>query len=143
MSCNCNNMGSSCGGCGSGNGVLATMQTGDSFPVYLLYKEDDIEAYLTKSDDIIIAFYDYKRDLVMKGSISDGRVKQFNEGEDYQYIVNVTHKESLRMVGKVFVELTITEGNGKKVYHGDKVVTVSFEPRMNNTIIDNDEKENY
>jgi hypothetical protein len=119
------------------------MQTGDTFPVYLLYKEDDIEAYLTKADDLIIAFYDYKRDLVMKGSISDGRVEQFNEGEDYQYIVNVTHKESLRMVGKVFVELTITEGNGKKVYNGDKVVTVSFEPRMNNTIIDNDEKENY
>ena len=134
MSCNCNNMGSTCGGCGRGNGVLATMQTGDTFPVYLLYKEDDIEAQIGEGQDIIMAFYDYKGNRLLVCSTSDGTIT-LNEAGYYK--AKITHEQSMMMVGKVHIELTIIDKNVNPmdVDHGDPVPTTAFSPRMNNEIV--------
>lgn len=134
MNCNCNNMGSSCGGCGRGNGVLATMQTGDSFPVYLLYKEDDIEAQIGEGQDIIMAFYDYKGNRLLVCSTSDGTITLDDAG---YYKAKITHEQSMMMVGKVHIELTIIDKNVNPmdVDHGDPVPTTAFSPRMNNEIV--------
>ena len=127
-------MGSSCGGCGRGNGVLATMQTGDSFPVYLLYKEDDIEAQIGEGQDIIMAFYDYKGNRLLVCSTSDGTITLDDAG---YYKAKITHEQSMMMVGKVHIELTIIDKNVNPmdVDHGDPVPTTAFSPRMNNEIV--------
>ena len=134
MNCNCNNIGSSCGGCGRGNGVLATMQTGDSFPVYLLYKEDDIEEQIGEGQDIIMAFYDYKGNRLLVCSTSDGTIILDEAG---YYKAKITHEQSMMMVGKVHIELTIIDKNVNPmdVDHGDPVPTTAFSPRMNNEIV--------
>ena len=131
MSCNCNNMGSCEGGCG-GAVMIATMQQGDTFPVYMSLKNDNAAAVLSKSQNLIIAFWDYKKQLICRGSTSDGSVIQ---GENGLYTYLVSHRDSVKMVGKVYIETTITDGGGVQVYHGDKVVSVVFEPRMNNEIV--------
>lgn len=130
--CNCN--GGGCGGCGRGNGVLATMQTGDTFPVYLLYKEDDIEAQIGEGQDIIMAFYDYKGNRLLVCSTSDGTITLDDAG---YYKAKITHEQSMMMVGKVHIELTIIDKNVNPmdVDHGDHVPTTAFSPRMNNEIV--------
>jgi len=130
MSCNFNNMGSTCGGCGRGNGVIATMQTGDTFPVYLDYKDDDVLSALQSGWNIIAAFYNYKGELICEKRTERGEI---TVNEDGIYVFKVTHEESLNMLGKVGVELTLTQGDD--VYHGDKVVSVGFEYRRNNDIV--------
>ena len=130
MSCNCNNMGSTCGGCGRG-GVIATMQTGDTFPVYLAYKDDDVLSALQSGWNIIAAFYNYKGELILRGSTDGGRITR----EDDCYVLTVTHAESLLMVGKVYLELTLTADNENDIYHGDRIITIEFEPRKNNELV--------
>ena len=137
--CNCNNMGSSCGGCGRGNGVIATMQQGDTFPVYLAYKDDDVLSALENGWNIIAAFYNYKGELICEKRTARGEI---TVNEDGVYVFKVTHDESVKMLGKVGVELTLTEvpttihdQKDRNVYHGDKIVSVAFEPRMNNNLV--------
>lgn len=135
--CNCN--GGGCGGCGRGNGVLATMQTGDTFPVYLAYKDDDVLSALEQGWNIIAAFYNYKGELICEKRTERGEI---TVNEDGFYVFKVTHEESVKMLGKVGIELTLIkitseldERIQRDVYHGDKIVSVAFEPRMNNNLV--------
>ena len=135
--CNCN--GGGCGGCGRGNGVIATMQQGDTFPVYLAYKDDDVLSALENGWNIIAAFYNYKGELICEKRTARGEI---TVNEDGVYVFKVTHDESVKMLGKVGVELTLTEvpttihdQKDRNVYHGDKIVSVAFEPRMNNNLV--------
>ena len=122
MSCNCN-IYDKCG-------FFATMQTGDTFPVYLAYKNDDVLSALEQGMNIIAAFYNYKGQLICEKRTDRGEIT-VNEDGIYQF--KVTHEESMNMLGKVGVELTLTQGDD--VYHGDKIVSVAFEYRRNNDIV--------
>lgn len=126
MGCNCNSN-NRC------NGVLSTMQTGDTYRVYVNFSVDGEPVELALDCDLIVGFYDTKKNPIVHGSLSGGRVV----GVGGQYYIEVSHEESLLMRGKVLMELTVTKANGTKVYHADKVVTIGFEPRNNNNIIDN------
>ena len=124
-------MGSTCGGCGRGNGVIATMQTGDTFPVYFDVLDDEESAMLAEGYNLIAAMRDYKGELILRGSTDGGRITR----EDDYYVLTVTHAESLLMVGKVYIELTLTADNENDIYHGDRIITVEFEPRQNNELV--------
>jgi hypothetical protein len=126
MGCNCN----SNNGC---NGMLATLQTGDTFPVYLDIKDNGGVKELAEGYDLIAGFYDRKKQLLLRAGTDDGRIS-YND-ETNLYMMTVSHEESLLMKGTVYVELTLTENDKRKVYHGDKVVPVGFEGRNNNDII--------
>jgi hypothetical protein len=106
------------------------MQTGDTFPVYLAYKDDDVLSALQSGWNIIAAFYNYKGELICEKRTERGEI---TVNEDGFYVFKVTHEESVKMLGKVGVELTLTQG--EDVYHGDKIVSVAFEPRMNNNLV--------
>ena len=131
MSCNCNNMGSTCGGCGRGNGVIATMQTGDKFPVYFDFLNDEESSMLAEGYNLIAAMRDYKGELILRGSTDGGRITR----EDDYYKLEVAHAESLKMVGKVYLELTLTANEENDIYHGDRIITIVFEPRQNNELV--------
>lgn len=126
MGCNCN----SDNGC---NGMLATLQTGDTFPVYFALKDNGGETELPEGYDIIAGFYDRKKQLLLRASTDNGMITYDDVANMYMAIVS--HEESLLMKGTVYVELTLTENDKRKVYHGDKVVPVGFEMRNNNDII--------
>lgn len=127
--CNCN--GGGCGGCGRGNGVLATMQTGDTFPVYFDVLDDEESSMLAEGYNLIAAMRDYKGELILRGSTDGGRITR----EDDYYVLTVTHAESLLMIGKVYLELTLTANEENDIYHGDRIITVEFEPRQNNELV--------
>lgn len=110
---------------------LSVHQQGDTFPVYMMFKDDDEIQKLYDGLSIVVAFYNSNHKLILKRSSDDGTV-YYDEG---LYTLIVSHEDSIRMVGRVYVELTLTANNGTEVYHGDKVVTVDFEPRMNNYIL--------
>lgn len=122
MSCNCNIY--------DKGGFIANMQQGDTFPVYLAYKDDDVLSALQQGWNIIAAFYNYKGELICEKRTERGEITVNDDGI---YVFKVTHDESLNMLGKVGVELTLTQGDD--VYHGDKIVSVAFEPRMNNNLV--------
>lgn len=121
MGCNCNN------GC---NGMLATMQTGDTFPIQIVIKDGDTVSQLEAGCRILVGIYDRKKQLLLKASTNDGRITYLNG----VYTLTVRHEESLAMKGRVYVEFTIIAADGTEVYHGDKVVSIGFEPRNNNEI---------
>lgn len=131
MSCNCNNMGSSCSGCGSGAVMIATMQQGDTFPVYSKPYNDEEIKLLDNGWDYIMCFRDYKGNLLLKASLKGGRITV----DGTMYVLRVEHAESMKMLGKVYVETTVTSDNESNVYHGDRIFTMQFEPRKNNEII--------
>jgi hypothetical protein len=115
------------------------MQTGDTFPVYLAYKDDDVLSALENGWNIIAAFYNYKGELICEKRTKRGEIT-INEDGIYQF--KVTHEESMKMIGKVGVELTLLENispyyqrEDNNVYHGDKIVSCVFEPRMNNNLV--------
>lgn len=128
MSCGCSNSGSGCR-----NGVLATMPNGNTFPVYLDIKDNGGVKELADGYDLIVGFWDNKKNPIMRAGTDDGRISYDNDTN--LYMMTVSHEESLLMKGTVYVELTLTENDKRKVYHGDKVVPVGFEGRNNNDII--------
>jgi hypothetical protein len=107
------------------------MQTGDSFDVYFDMLDDEESAMLAEGYNLIAAMRDYKGELILKGSTDGGRITR----EDDYYKLEVAHAESLKMVGKVFLELTLTANEEADIYHGDRIITVEFEPRQNNELV--------
>lgn len=128
MNCGCSNS-----GCGCRNGTIATLPNGNTFHVRLKLKDNGGESKLQEGCDIIAGFYDRKKQLLLRASTDNDRIK-FDE-EANLYVIVVGHDESLLMKGTVYVELTLTENEKSNVYHGDKVVRIEFEPRVNNEII--------
>ncbi len=129
MGCNCNN------GC---NGILATMQTGDTFTVQIVLRNGDSIAQITDGD-IVVGFYDNKKNLLVSRSTADGGITYDNG----VYTLTVSHDESLLMKKAVFMETSITSGSGELVYHGDKVIGIGFEARENNRMFGGEEPMPY
>lgn len=119
--------------CGKVRGCvpLAVMPQGATFPVFMSFKNDEEILELYDGMDILIAFYNSNHKLILKCSTDDGRICY----NDSLYTILISHEESRHMIGKIYVELTLTANNGMEVYHGDKVVSIDFAPRMNNLIL--------
>lgn len=126
MSCNC--------GCNSGcNGAenIGGFQTGDTVPLQLKYMDEDGVITIDEGYDVLVAFYDYKRNLIAKGSISDGRLLFVDD----HYEILIDHEESMKMMGKVIVEITVYKPDASNVDHSDKIFSMTFENRENNKLI--------
>lgn len=118
-----------CRKCEPKSGFLAVKQQGDSFPVYMTLKDDGIISELEEGCNLIVAYYNRDKQLICRFSTDEGNVTY----SDGLYTFKVNHDVSQFMVGKVSIELTITRNTD--IYHGDKVVAVNFEPRMNNKFL--------
>lgn len=117
-SCGCNGF---CGG-----DVLCTLQQGDTVTIHLVYKDDETPILIGGNEKILISFWDYKGDLIHQATIG--------ETDESSYVYKIEHEVSANMVGIVNVELTLIDNDYTPlaVYHGDKVVSINFEPRRNN-----------
>jgi len=128
MSCNCG-----CNGGGSCNGMenIGGFQTGDTVPLQLKYMDEDGVIPIDEGYDVLVAFYDYKRNLITKGSISDGRLTFVDD----HYEILIDHEESMKMIGKVVVEITVYKHDTSNVDHSDKLFSMAFDNRENNKLI--------
>lgn len=137
MDCNCNNIGSTCGGCRAcgrnGGTTLAVFQQGDAFPLYVYFDiKDGAEGDLIPEGwDLLAAIYDHKGDCVATYTTADGGIKPAYNC----YKIKVSHEVSVRLCDNAVLELTLINSNTGAVDHADRAVTMVFEPRRNNEFI--------
>lgn len=118
-----------CRQCEPKRSFLAVKQQGDTFPVFMTLRDDGVISQLEEGCNLIVAFYNCYKERICQFSTDKGNVTY----SDGIYTLLVGHNASRFMVGKVGVELTITQGDD--VHNGDKVVALNFEPRLNNKLV--------
>lgn len=105
---------------------------GDTFAAVYVYRVDNIPTLLEAGYKLVIGLYDAQNRLLKKGSTEDESIVV---GRDNSYRMPVLHEESMRMTGRVRMEVTIADGKNIVVNHASEYVVMIFEPRMNNTIL--------
>lgn len=129
MGCNKNS-----GGCGC-NGM--TIQQGDAFSLVFQYKEDGTARTLPTGYDLIVGIYGMTGTLLKSAKLSAGTIT-LRANDTYE--MPITHQESMGMFGQVTMELTIKNADGSIIDHASNVVTMSFEPRKNNALLETQEQ---
>lgn len=120
MNCGCN-----------GNISEVVIQRGNTFNIVMQYKEDGTPTQMPQGYDMVVGFYDGNGDLVKKASYTDGSINY----ADNVYTLQVTHEESMAMVGRVTLELTIFDTDMDVVEHASEVIGIKFEERRNNGLL--------
>ena len=105
---------------------------GDTFAAVYVYRVDNIPTLLEEGYKLVVGLYDAQNRLLKKGSSEDESIVV---GRDNSYRMPVLHEESMRMTGRVRMEVTIADGKNIVVNHASEYVIMIFEPRMNNTIL--------
>lgn len=105
---------------------------GDTFAAVYVYRVDNVPTLLEEGYKLIVGLYDAQNRLLKKGSSEDESIVV---GRDNSYRMPVLHEESMRMTGRVRMEVTIADGKNIVVNHASEYVIMIFEPRMNNTIL--------
>lgn len=127
MDCNCNN----CNGGYGGNYVTDfSIESGDTFPIYLTYKDGAVTGFPTGTD-VTVGFYGALGNLLASATTEDGTLRR--EGE--ALVLDVPHSMSEAMAGIVEMEITLHTSDESEVDHADRVIRINFTPRRNNTIL--------
>ena len=108
------------------------MQQGDTFNMMFVYKEDGVATIIPDGYDLVIGFYDKEGRLLHSGSTADNSIVLIR---DRTYRMQVGHEASMRMVGKVTVEITLANTNCEVVDHALDLITLNFVKRYNNETI--------
>lgn len=80
---------------------------------------------------ILVGMYDMKGNYITSYRTEDGTV----EIHEDMYRFKLTHDVSKKIVGKVTLEITMHNADNSIVEHADEVLTLSFEPRRNNSLL--------
>lgn len=110
--------------------IIATLPQGDDFTLAVIVREGDTPTALPAGGNMIAAFYSPSGELLYSAKLGDGITF---DSVNTQYLVAVSHDNSVAMVGVVKVEITTTDGDG--VAHAPQLYFVMFEPRQNNSLI--------
>lgn len=105
---------------------------GETFAAVYVYRVDNIPTLLESGYKLVIGLYDAQNRLLKRGSTDDETIVV---NRDNSYVMSVTHEESMNMIGRVRMEVTIADENNIVVNHASEYVIMIFEPRMNNTIL--------
>jgi len=127
MSCNC------CNG-----KVKLTFQQGNNVLLELTYSDDDIVTNIEQGYDLICGIYDVHGNMVYSCKLSDNTdLKRIETGV---YYLTLDHELTVAWLGEYTVELTLVDGSGNKIQvcHADELVTIVFEPRKNNNLINHE-----
>lgn len=127
LGCGCN-----CNGNGANGGSAIMIQQGDTFDLVFQYKENDTAMSLPSGYDLLVGIYDMMGKVLQVGRVSDGTITA--SGND-TYTLRVTHEASMKMIGTVTLEITITNDDGTIVDHAQEIVEIHFDTRKNNALI--------
>lgn len=111
---------------------LKPMQQGDTFNMMFVYKEDGVATLIPDGYDLFIGFYDKVGRLLHSGTTADGSIVLIR---DRTYRMQVGHEASMKMLGKVTVEITLANTDGEVVDHALDIITLNFMRRYNNETI--------
>ena len=131
LGCGCNCNGNHGGANGQGASQLM-IQQGDTFSLVFQYKEDNTAMALPEGYDLIVGIYDPMSRPLKTGSVLQGSIVPI---QDNKYSLPITHDECMKMIGQVTIELTIADAQRNVVDHASEIVTMSLEPRRNNTLL--------
>lgn len=106
---------------------------GETFGMLFEYSEDDVQMPFPKDFDLIVGFYDMAGVLLKAAKVSDNTITYNKNGI---CAMQVSHEESKRMKGRVFMELTVTDSQHNIVDHSVDIVKMVGRPRNNNRLID-------
>lgn len=129
------NGGCNCGCAGNGDviNIPQPLQQGDTFTLNFQYKEDDVAMPLPSGYALVIGLWDSMGELIASGRTDDGTIVQ--TGTPSIYGMDITHEQSVMMIGRVILEVTIIGANGEVVDNASEVVAIDFETRRNNRIL--------
>lgn len=119
---------------------ILTIQQGETFELVFEYCEDEENVRLPEGYDLFVGIYNIKGDLVISGSLLNGSIIEsaigtHDSGLRYTYSMNVSHEDSMLIVGKVSIEITIKNTDNVIVEHANEIVYIASEPRYNNNNI--------
>lgn len=93
---------------------------------------------LPEGYDLLVAIYDIKNRPIKVGKVSDGSIVTnlpTEQGQTKTYSLPITHSDSMKMLGKVELEVTIKSTDNSVIDHARQIVTIVFEQRRNNALL--------
>lgn len=118
--CNCN-----------GGSSEVPLRQGEVFWLAFAYGEDDEQMQLPEGCGFLIGLYDSQDNLVASFKSSEGQVVE-NEGI---YRIKITHEISKKIVGDVYMEITVYKPDLSVVDHATDIVKLIFAQRRNNKLL--------
>lgn len=110
----------------------AVFQRGDAFGVNFVYREDHLPRPLQEGYQLIVGLYDEMGRLLKAGRTSDETITLRRDGT---YTMQITHEDSMKMIGRVTMEITIASDKNEVVDHSANVVKMRFVERKNNQLL--------
>lgn len=105
---------------------------GETFTAVFVYRVDHEPTLLENGYDLIVGLWDMQGKLLKKGSVKDDTIVVFR---DNTYRMPVYHEESMRMLGKIRMEVTVANERNEVVNHADEYLNMIFAPVNNNKIL--------
>jgi hypothetical protein len=111
-------------------GYLAELNQGDDFTLAIpVLDEQGEHTQLVEGESLLVALYSADGHRLCHATEED---MVYDTGDDC-YLYEVTHQESIKMIGAVVVEATLTDSDG--VTHSPHKGKLYFEPRQNNDLL--------
>ena len=112
---------------------------GNTYKLRFTYKENGYVAYIPEGYSLIAGLYTPKGKLILSGrypTAGSGEVQiTQDENDDYIYVMEVNHAQSLKLLGAVTLEVSVVDSQLQEVNHATSLVILDFVERHNNNLL--------
>lgn len=128
--------------CANGcQGTSLVIPSGNTFYIaYQYHNEAGDEAPLPEGYDLIVGLYDSNGKLILDGSMAKKSITMSYVHDEkgvphWIYKMKVTHDISVKLSGRVSIEITIASDDRRVVKHSRNDVTITTQHRRNNALL--------
>lgn len=116
-----------------------TIMQGNTYKLRFTYKENGYVAYVPEGYSLIAGLYTPKGKLILSGRYPTATGNEIqitqDENDDYIYVMEVSHAQSVGLLGAVTLEVSVVDQNLQEVNHATSLVILDFVERHNNSIL--------
>ena len=112
-----------------------TIMQGNTYKLRLTYRENGYQCAVPQGYDMIAGLYTTKGQLVLSAKLSAGTIYRDPKAEEPIYLWEVSHADSVNLIGAYTVEVSVVDSNLTEVYHATSLVTLDFVERRNNSLL--------
>lgn len=112
-----------------------TVMQGATYKLRFTYRKNGYQSVVPEGYDLIVGVYTTKGKLVLSAKLSDGDIVRDAKVDEPIYIWEVSHEDSVNLVGAYNVEVTVVDDELTEVYHSTSIVTLDFVERHNNQLL--------
>lgn len=112
-----------------------TIMQGSTYKLRFTYRKNGIQSVVPEGYDLIVGVYTTKGKLVLSAKLSDNDIIRDPNAVEPIYIWQVSHEDSVNLVGAYNVEVTVVDDQLTEVYHCTSLVTLDFVERHNNQLL--------